>query len=596
MHHYIRAGLLSASIALVGIGCATTPSQQHTETLDSNQKFEAIANEAWDYNLMQFPRVAAHRGDPDAAGKLMDNSPAALEARYKARKAFYQQLEAIEPESLSEENQINRDMIMYALRNQLSNFKFQMYLTPLTNETGPQNAIARSVTNQRIQNVTDANNYISQLNHIPETLQQQTDYMRQGIALGITQPAVVLHGMPNSIQAYIKTDPTESLFYAPVAAARERLSEADFRRIDIEAQTAISTQVNVAYTDFYDFMVNEYIPNARTDIAAVNLPNGEAFYANRVKHYTTLDLSPEEIHNIGLAEVRRIRAEMQQVIDDLEFEGSFADFIDFLRSDPQFYATSAEELLKEAAYIAKRADAVLPRFFKHLPRTPYGVIAVPAEIAPTYTTGRYSSASNEYEAGYYWVNTYALDRRPLYELEALTLHEAVPGHHLQIALAQEMEGVPDYRRSTYISAFGEGWGLYAEYLGLEAGFYQDPYSNFGRLTYEMWRAARLVVDTGMHTMGWTRDQAVEFMASNTALSMHNVNTEIDRYISWPAQALAYKLGEILIRELRADAEEALGEHFDIREFHYQVLRNGSIPLATLEAQVRAYIESAKAEL
>lgn len=596
MRHFIWAGILSASVALVTVGCTTTPTEQRSESLNPNQQFEALANEAWDYNLMQFPRVAARRGDTEAAGRLMDNSPAALAARYEARKAFYEQLDAIDPASLSEENQINRDIILYALRNQLANYQFNMYMTPLTNETGPQNAIARSVTNQRIQNLTDAHNYISQLNHIPAALQQQADYMRQGIALGITQPAVVLYGMPDSIQAYIQADPTESLFYAPIAAARARLSESDFRRIDIEAQTAISTQVNVAYTEFYDFMVNEYIPNARTDIAAVNLPNGEAFYANRVKHYTTMDLSPEEIHNIGLAEVRRIRAEMQQVIDDLEFEGSFADFIDFLRSDPQFYATSAEELLKEAAYISKRADAVLPRFFKHLPRTPYGVVAVPAEIAPTYTTGRYASASNEYEAGYYWVNTYALDRRPLYELEALTLHEAVPGHHLQIALAQEMEGVPDYRRSTYISAFGEGWGLYAEYLGLEAGFYQDPYSNFGRLTYEMWRAARLVVDTGMHTMGWTRDQAVEFMASNTALSMHNVNTEIDRYISWPAQALAYKLGEILIRNLRAEAEEALGEHFDIREFHYQVLRNGSIPLATLEAQVRAYIESAKAEL
>ncbi|WP_113907212.1 DUF885 domain-containing protein [Aliidiomarina celeris] len=593
MRQFLFASFLTVSVSLAVSGCATSPAEPEALAANPNQQFETLANEAWNYNRMQYPSVLARQGDASAAGKLMDNSPEALAARYRARKAFYEQLEAIDPNTLSENNQINRDMIMYALRNQLSNYEYDMYLTPLTNETGPHNAVARSVANERIRNVTDAQNYIAKLNAIPAALQQQADYMREGIQRGITQPAVVLYGMPDSIQAYIKANPTASVFYGPIAAAQTRLSEADFRAIDIEAQTVISTQVNLAYSDFHDFMVNEYIPNARQDIAAINLPNGEAFYANRVKHYTTTDLTPEEIHNIGLQEVRRIRNEMQQVIDELGFEGSFADFIDFLRSDPQFYATSAEELLKEAAYIAKKADAVLPRFFKHLPRTPYGVVAVPAEIAPTYTTGRYAGSNSEYDAGYYWVNTYALDRRPLYELEALTLHEAVPGHHLQIALAQEMENVPDYRKSTYISAFGEGWGLYAEYLGLEAGFYQDPYSNFGRLTYEMWRAARLVVDTGMHTMGWSRDQAVEFMASNTALSMHNVNTEIDRYISWPAQALSYKLGELLIRQLRAEAETALGDDFDIREFHYQVLRNGSIPLATLEAQVRAYIESSK---
>jgi uncharacterized protein (DUF885 family) len=301
-------------------------------------------------------------------------------------------------------------------------------------------------------------------------------------------------------------------------------------------------------------------------------------------------MTPAEVHQLGLTEVARIRAEMAKVIADTGFKGSFAEFIQFLRTDKQFYVTTPDQLLKEAAYLSKKIDAQLPKLFKKLPRTPYGVEAVPAEIAPKYTTGRYSGGRGDGDAGFYWVNTYALDRRPLYELEALTLHEAVPGHHLQVALANEQTELPSYRRSFYTSAFGEGWGLYSEYLGLEVGFYQDPYSNFGRLTYEMWRAARLVVDTGMHTMGWSRQQAIDFMASNSALSLHNVTTEIDRYISWPAQALSYKLGEITIKRLRRQAEQALGADFDVREFHDTLLQNGSLPLPILEQQINNYIQ------
>ena len=290
-----------------------------------------------------------------------------------------------------------------------------------------------------------------------------------------------------------------------------------------------------------------------------------------------------------MQEVARIRAEMEQIIKQVGFEGSFAEFVHFLRTDPQFYATTPEQLLKEASFIAKKMDAQLPKLFHTLPRRPYGVAPVPASIAPKYTTGRYSGARKDDEAGFYWVNTYALDKRPLYVLEALTLHEAVPGHHLQIALNAELDYLPSYRRNAYISAFGEGWGLYSEYLGLEAGFYQDPYSNFGRLTYEMWRAARLVVDTGMHMFGWSRDRAMKFMQDNTALSLHNVKTETDRYISWPGQALSYKIGELTIKRLRKEAETRLGDKFDIREFHHQILRHGSVPLFVLEKQIEIYI-------
>ncbi len=340
-------------------------------------------------------------------------------------------------------------------------------------------------------------------------------------------------------------------------------------------------------------MTGEYIPGARESLGASELPDGRDYYARRIRHFTTLDLTAAEIHATGLKEVARIRGEMEEIIEQVGFEGSFSEFLDFLRTDPRFYARSAEELLKEAAWIAKRMDGKLPELFGRFPRLPYTVEPVPDHIAPKYTTGRYVSAPiGSTRPGAYWVNTHDLNTRPLYTLEALTLHEAVPGHHFQIALNQELEGLPNFRRFSYLSAFGEGWGLYSEYLGLEAGFYTDPYSNFGRLTYEMWRACRLLVDPGAHAMGWTREQMLDFLPSNTALSLHNVRTETDRYISWPGQALAYKIGQLKILELRHRAEMALGGHFDVREFHDTVLKSGSIPLNVLEQQVDGYIEEA----
>lgn len=594
-----KLSLLSTALTalLVLAACQTTSAPESARSAPSaDQAFTELADQAWAFNQQNSGLLAPGARTAGAEARLADISPDTLAAATEQRKAYYAQITAIAPSQLSEENQINRDMILYALRNQISRIEHNMHLMPLTNETGPHNAIARLGDMFRIQNEQDAQTYLAVLRDIPTWLGQQTAYMREGVARGITQPQVVLRTFPQGVEAYVTQDPSESVFYRPMVHAQRNLSDEQARAFEIELQTVIATVVNTALMDFHDFLVEEYIPNARTDIAAHNLPNGEAFYANRVKHYTTLDLSPEEIHQIGLEQVALIRAEMEAVIEQVGFEGTFAEFIHFLRTDPQFYTDSADELLREAAWIAKQADAVLPRLFYRMPRTPYGVAPVPAEIAPNYTQGRYVRPSGDDQPGYYWVNTYAVETRPLYELEALTLHEGVPGHHFQIALAMEMENVPAYRQFTYISAFGEGWGLYAEYLGLETGFYQDPYSNFGRLTYAMWRAARLVVDTGMHALGWSRDEAVEFLGSNTALSLHNVNTEIDRYISWPGQALSYKLGLLTIQQLRAEAEEAHGRHFDVREFHDEVLRNGSVPLATLEQQVRAYIERKRQEL
>lgn len=524
-----------------------------------------------------------------AAGTLTDMSPPALAARQQQRLALQQQLLAVDVNRLSEQDKINHAILSYRLADEIDQYRFNAHLMPLTSESGFHTSLAFSFQRSALRQANDYQQYLQRLAAIPGYMAQQIALMQQGLDQGITQPAAVLAGFEQSISSYI-AQPEQSVFFQPLQRKSDLISEQEWQSFRQQALGIIETAVNPAFQGFYDFMVQQYLPGARQDIAASTLPNGAAFYQNRLEHYTTLQLTPQQVHDIGLAEVARIRAEMQQVIDSLGYTGSFADFVQFLREDPQFYPQSADELLRYAAWLSKRADAQLPRFFKLLPRTPYGVVEVPAEIAPKYTTGRYSGAARDDQAGYYWVNTYALNRRPLYEMEALTLHEAVPGHHLQISLAREQGDLPEYRRTFYTSAFGEGWGLYAEYLGLEMGFYQDPYSNFGRLTYEMWRAARLVVDTGMHSLGWSRQQAIDFLAENTALSMHNVQTEIDRYISWPAQALSYKLGELTIRRLRQQAEQQLGDKFDIRAFHQVVLGNGSVPLAVLEQQVQNYIQ------
>ncbi|MBA2244714.1 MAG: DUF885 domain-containing protein, partial [Gemmatimonadetes bacterium] len=349
-----------------------------------------------------------------------------------------------------------------------------------------------------------------------------------------------------------------------------------------------------AYQEFLEFMTGEYVPGARQTIAARDLPNGQEYYEYLVRSYTTLDVTPEEVHQRGLSEVSRIRAEMEEIMRQAGHRGSFQEFLTFLRSDPRFYVDSPEELLRHTSLVLKRMDGQLPRLFGRLPRMPYGIREIPAFIAPRTTTAYYSRPSGDgTRSGTYWVNTYDLRSRPLYEVEALSLHEAVPGHHLQIALQQELEGIPSFRRFSGFTAFTEGWALYAERLGLESGFYTDPYSNFGRLTYEMWRACRLVVDTGMHYKGWTRQQAIDFMAENSALSLLNITNEVDRYIAWPGQALAYKTGELKIRELRQEAERELGTAFDVRVFHDVVLGSGAVPLTVLEENVRRYIAEAR---
>lgn len=569
-----------------------------TSLASSNEDtvFYALLDEIWHYELSVSPLLASRQGISEQSSKLPDISPKGLASQDQQWQAYRKALNAYSAENLSSEAYISLLMQRYRLDNYISQYHFRTYLVPINSEYGFHGAMASLPNLSAFKTVEDYQAYLSRLNALKPYFDQQIAYMRQGLKEGYTQPKVVLKGFEKAVAAYIVDNPKESSFYSPFTQFPKHINSSQRAALTLQGIEAITGSVLPAYQAFYDFMVQEYIPGARDVIAANEWPEGHAYYANRAKHYTTTDMSPEQIHALGLTEVKRIRAEMQDIVNSLDFDGSISDFIRFLREDPQFYAISAEELLKEASFIAKKMDAKLPSLFEYLPRTPYGVAPVPDSIAPKYTTGRYIHPSRDDQPGYYWVNTYALDKRPLYALPALTLHEAVPGHHLQISLAAELENLPMVRRNTYISAFGEGWGLYSEFLGLEAGMYEDPYDNFGRLSYEMWRACRLVVDTGMHTMEWSRDQAVDFMMSNTALSEHNVNTEIDRYISWPAQALSYKIGEIKIKALREKAESALGQHFDVRKFHRAVLENGSVPLFILEQNINQFIEEQRAIL
>ena len=444
-----------------------------------------------------------------------------------------------------------------------------------------------------LQNYNSVKDYLKKLNAIPDYVDQYFVNLREGLDKGVSQPKIIFKGYESTYETHIVDDFQESYFYSPLKKLPESLTSSQKDSILIEGKIAIENIVIPQFKRIKNFFETEYLPKTRTTIGVSDTPNGKAFYQNRINFYTTNnEFSPEDIHQIGLNEVKRIKAEMENIIDELDFKGSFSDFLKFLRTDKQFYAKTPDELLMIARDIAKRADEQLPKFFKTLPRKPYGVAPVPDAIAPKYTGGRYvGSSKNSSEPGYYWVNTYDLPSRTLYTLPSLTVHEAVPGHHLQGALNNELgDSIPKFRRNLYLSAYGEGWGLYTEFLANEMGMYTTPYEHFGKLTYEMWRACRLVVDTGIHSKGWTRKQAVDFIASNTALSLHEVNTETDRYISWPGQALSYKIGELKIRELRKKAKEKLGSKFDIREFHEVILEQGTVTLSILEQRINSYID------
>jgi uncharacterized protein (DUF885 family) len=461
---------------------------------------------------------------------------------------------------------------------------------PISNQNGFHISFAQLADRVPLGTTREYENYCARLEGFKVYAGQYIDVMREGIKLGYVLPAVVLEGWESSVNEHVVDDAAKSLLFKPFTEFPETVPQKDRARLTARGKKAVMQSVVPGYQAFSTFMAKEYVPACRKSIGASELPDGKAYYAYCVRHYTTLNLTPQQVHDTGLAEVKRIRGEMDAVIAQSGFKGSFTEFLEFMRTDPRFYVDTPEALLEAVGYICKKADGQLPSLFKTLPRMPYGVKPVPDFIADKTSTAYYEDPTGDgTKAGFYFVNTSQLPSRPLYELEALSLHEAVPGHHMQIAIMYEIPDVPNFRRYDWFTAFVEGWGLYSERLGLELGFYQDPYSNFGRLTYEMWRAMRLVVDTGMHSMGWTRQQAIDDMAANGALSMHNVTTEVDRYISWPGQALAYKTGELKFRELRAYATKELGDAFDVREFHDVILWGGAVPLDVLDANVKAWV-------
>ncbi|MDH3403524.1 MAG: DUF885 domain-containing protein [Acidobacteriota bacterium] len=582
---------LPALVTVAALAACAPPADRSAEAA---QRLHDLFDREWQARLAEDPLAATSVGVHDYDHLLPADGVEDLERQDGLWRGFLAELDAVDREALPEAERINMDIFRAQLENRVADYEFGTYQVPFNADSGFYSGFARLGFEMPFSNAGEYENYISRLNAFPQWTAQQIANMRLGLERGWTQPKVVLTGIEKVMETHMVDDAAESVFYEPFKEFPVGVPEGERGRLREEGKRAILESVVPTYRLLRDFMVDEYMPNARDTLGASELPNGRAYYDYRIRHFTTLPLTAEEVHQIGRDEVARIRAEMDAVIAEVGFEGTFAEFLDFLRTDPRFYPETAEELLKEAAWIAKTMDGKLPALFKTLPRLPYTVEPVPADIAPKYTAGRAVGApEGSTQPGRYWVNTYALDTRPLYNLEALSLHEAVPGHHLQMALSRELTGLPNFRRFSYLSAFGEGWGLYSEWLGLEAGFYQDPYSNFGRLTYEMWRACRLVVDTGVHAMGWTRQQVMEYLAANTALSLHEIETETDRYISWPAQAVSYKIGQLKILELRRRAERELGEHFDVRLFHDAVLSNGSIPLDVLERQIDLFIAEQK---
>jgi uncharacterized protein (DUF885 family) len=525
----------------------------------------------------------------DFNDRLPGVSPADRERWLAAERAFLRRTEDIDRSALSVSGQTNLDLFQWILDDSISDNELNLSRIPFNTFSGFfMNALTAS-NGVAMLTAKDYEDYIARMSDIPRYFRENIDNMRDGVESDFVLPQIVIDGVLPTIQAQLKENPEDSSFYEPFKAMSDRLSRAEQERLRAMGRETIRDAVLPAFESLAEFLGAEY--RASETVGVEQLGEGKAYYAFNIKRYTTLTTTTAaEIHQVGLAEVKRIREDMDAIIDELGFEGDFADFGEFLRTDPQFYAQSEEQLLKEAAYVAKRIDYVMPGYFGKLPRQPYGIIPVPKEIAPNYTTGAYyGSPPGAKQGGAYWLNTYALDQRPLYELPALTLHEAVPGHHHQNALSSELENVPAFRRNLYFSAFGEGWGLYSEKLGVEMGVYQTPYEHFGRLSYEMWRACRLVVDTGLHSQGWTRQQAMDYFFDNTSLSEGNIRAEVDRYISWPGQALAYKLGELKIWELRRIAEHDLGDLFDLREFHDVILGNGALPLAMLEDIVMRWI-------
>ncbi len=565
-----------------GDQASCTPKPDSLDSIIADmQKFDLLAN----------PIQAGNEGDREALRHLPDVSVAATERATARMRSLMTRYQNYNTQDLPQAQVLNYKLLGFVLRQKLLLADFDPARLPFTNDSGFFNMMSYVSRQTKFKTVDDYEAYAARLSELPRYFAQHISNLRRGMATNYTASEHIMPGIVNVVKGLANGEAEAHAFFAPFTKFPESIPADEQERLKALGLQTMNARVYPAYKKLLVFLETEYAPAARKTTGIGTTEAGRNYYAALVKYFTTLDMTPDEVHELGLAEVARIRAEMDAVIAQTGFEGTFKEFLEFLRTDEQFYAKTAEDLLKEAAWIAKRVDGQMPKYFGKLARLSYGVMAVPDEMAPNYTTGRYWGGNPEQGlAGNYVVNTYDLSQRPLYNLPALTLHEGVPGHHHQISLAQEMQDVPEFRRNLYPGAFGEGWGLYSEKLGVEMGIYRTPYENFGRLTYEMWRACRLVVDTGMHWKGWSRQQAEACFLENSALSPHNIRTEVERYISWPGQALAYKIGELKILELRQRAEARLGDKFDIRKFHDAVLGSGGIPLNILEEQINAWID------
>ena len=566
------------------------------------RNFRAYLDTDWRRWMEEYPEVATGVGFPGQDARWTDDSPAGIERREKHLAESIAQLKQIRRDALPDSEKLNFDLYSQLLEASQEGLKFgddpfpfrfvvpHSLWMPINQMEGVQQGAADALENTPHHNVAEYEIILLRMKALPAYVDQQTDLLKVGLKRGYTPPKITLRDLPKQIADLIPANTMASALLQPFTEFPSSISEADRTRLTDQAKQIYTSSLAPAFQRLHDYVANTYLPACRDNIAAISLPDGNAAYTFHVRWQTTTNLTPAQIHEIGLSEVKRIRAEMDKVIASVNFKGSFHDFTEFLRNDPRFYYDKPDDLVNGYRVIAKRIDPELAHEFGKLPRLPYGVCPIPDFKAPSQTTAYYQPGSPAVgRPGCYFVNTYNLHARPKWEMEALSLHEAVPGHHLQLSLAQEMENVPEFRKHVGYSAFVEGWALYSESLGEELGLLKDPYSKFGQLTYEMWRAVRLVVDTGMHSMGWTREQAIQFFKDNTGKTDQDISVEVDRYIVWPGQALAYKLGQLKIRELRTEAEKKQGSAFNVRTFHDAVLESGSIPLDVLESHIHGWL-------
>jgi len=578
--------------------------QTGSSPAEATRKFREYLDEDWKRWMQEYPETATSAGFPGQNRRWSDDSREGIEARIRHLHESFAKLKSISRDALPAGEQLNYDLYRERLETVEEGLQYgddpmpfhgvvpHSLWMPMTQMGGIQQGMPATLATMPHQTVTDYQDILARLEALPKNVEQNIELLREGLKRGYSPPKLMLRDVPKQIAGLIPADALASPLLEPFSKFPAGFPESEKARLTERAKQLYSGVVVPAIQKLHDYVAKTYIPACRESIAATALPNGAAAYAFHVRWQTTTNLTPQQIHEIGLSEVKRIRAEMDKVIASTGFKGSFHDFTEFLRTDPRFFYDQTDDLVNGYRIITKKIDPELAHLFGKLPRLPYGVCVIPDFKAPSQTTAYYQpGAPSAGRPGCYFVNTYNLRARPKWEMEALSLHESVPGHHLQISLAQEQEGQPEFRKHSGYSAFVEGWALYSESLGEDVGLYKDPYSKFGQLSYEMWRAVRLVVDTGMHSMGWTRQQAIDFFRENTGKTDQDITVEVDRYIVWPGQALAYKIGQLKIRELRTEAEKKLSAKFDVRKFHDAALENGAVPLSVLEAHMKQWMDS-----